>query len=172
MSRDTTTGKVFEKQTRIAPLLLSAGYIEEDGVYTSSCGSLEVTLHYQGDIFKKKTGLLEKLEAPNRYDFSKQKNPDEGILIKNLNDNSLKFYVVEKKFQKTNGSADEKLETIHCKTEWFQNLFAGTLVQVEYVYLLNDWFLQYKYNDVRKYFARHNYKVMYEEYDLELLGLI
>lgn len=76
--------------------------------------------------------------------WSKELRPDQVMIIGNT------INILEAKTQNGAGSVDEKLQTCVFKKEQFERLFVG-LYRVEYVYLLDNWFLNDKYRDVKKY---------------------
>lgn len=60
----------------------------------------------------------------------------------------------EKKFQKTEGSADEKPQTCAFKIWEFRKIGKALGIKPEnvtYTYIFNDWFKQDKYADMRQY---------------------
>ena len=78
---------------------------------------------------------------------SKKYLPDSVFV--NFNNNTL--YVIEKKYQEDSGSVDEKLQTCDFKKRVYQKLLKDLKYNVNYYYLLNDWFEQPVYRDVFKY---------------------
>ena len=75
--------------------------------------------------------------------ISKRLLPDEVIYV--LNSNTL--FVLEKKFQTGSGSVDEKLQTCDFKKKQYVKLFQDIPRNVEYIYVLSDWFTDNKYKD-------------------------
>lgn len=78
--------------------------------------------------------------------ISKRLLPDEAYLV----GDELKIY--EKKFQSTQGSADEKIQT--CAFKIFQYRKIAKVIGakiVSFTYLLNDWFNKPEYKDVLEY---------------------
>jgi hypothetical protein len=68
-----------------------------------------------------------------------------------INENSKKIYFLEKKFQNCHGSVDEKLQTIHFKQRQLRKLIQSIGYELEYIYVVNDWFKKDKYKDVIEY---------------------
>lgn len=67
--------------------------------------------------------------------------------------------ISEIKFQKVQGSVDEKLQTAHFKNLQYKKLFSNTIFKnfdIKYGYILNDWFKDKKYNDVLQYLNKIN----------------
>ena len=79
--------------------------------------------------------------------ISKKLLPDDSIyvIIRNT------VYIIECKFQKVAGSIDEKLQTCDFKKKQYQKLFSRANIEVEYMYLLSDWFKKPEYKDVLDY---------------------
>ena len=59
--------------------------------------------------------------------------------------------IIEKKYQAASGSVDEKLQTCDFKKQQYEKLFNPIGYEVRYIYLLNSWFNQPKFNDVFAY---------------------
>ena len=62
------------------------------------------------------------------------RQPDEAY----LDDENKKLFIIEKKFQQVGGSVCEKIQTGDAKRENYRDMFPS--LQVEYVYVLSDWF--------------------------------
>lgn len=99
--------------------------------------------------------------------LSKRLLPDEAIYVPSKK----KLFVVELKFQGVGGSVDEKLQTCDFKKKQYTKLMEKLGANVEYIYVLNDWFLKKEYRDVLNYVqsvgCQHYFKVL----PLEVLGL-
>jgi len=98
----------------------------------------------------KKYGLYKYLEE-NGIDYtkivSKRLLPDDAIYV--IANNTL--FILEIKFQEVAGSTDEKLQTCDYKIKQYRKLLVQLNVEVEYVYILNDWFKKPEYKDVLDY---------------------
>jgi hypothetical protein len=71
-------------------------------------------------------------------------------------------YVVEKKYQKVNGSVDEKLESGPFKKSQYEKIFSQLGYQTEFVYIVNkDYFDKPKYKDLKAYLKKHNIEIHY-----------
>src|SRR3989344_1239608 len=79
--------------------------------------------------------------------LSKKLLPDEALYV--IINNTL--FVIEVKFQKVAGSVDEKLQTCDFKRKQYAKLMAPLNIEVEYIYILSDWFRNAKYKDVLDY---------------------
>ncbi len=143
MSRDTSTGHQFERQTDLVDFLIRAKGFTETKKDTLSNGHVRL-LNLKGHKLYKH---LEE-NGINYSDYiSRKLLPDECVLT-----SSGTLHVFEKKFQQGAGSADEKLQTCHFKKCQYQKLMKPLGVKnVEYVYILSDWFKQPMYTDVLNY---------------------
>ena len=81
------------------------------------------------------------------------------------------IYIIEKKYQASSGSVDEKLQTCNFKKKVYKKLFDKMKIKVEYYYLLNDWFNQDVYNDVFEYIIDVNCKYFIDFIPFDELGL-
>ena len=124
VSRDTTTGIAFENKT--------------------------VGLNQHGiNVTKHSLYSYMKSQGLNWEDYiSRRLLPDEAYL--DYENDELRVY--EKKFQKTNGSADEKPQTCGFKILQFNKLAKALGVsKATYTYILSDWFKQPMYKDMLDY---------------------
>ena len=160
---NTKTGLVFEGKTDIITYLSAQpGYsVEGSKVY------------YKGEFVArtfKKHGFYKFLEE---YDInwtqiiSKKLLPDDCIFVVIMNT----LYVIECKFQQVEGSVDEKLQTCDFKKKQYQKLLFRANIEVEYIYLLSDWFRNPKYKDVLDYIISVGCHFYFEYIPLSQLGL-
>ena len=145
---NTKTGLVFEGETDLATFLnIQKGY----SVVINKDKFTEVLFenHSVGYIFKKHDlyRFLEKRKVDWQKILSKKLLPDDSIFV--ILQNTL--YVIECKFQQVAGSVDEKLQTCDFKKKQYKKLLSQLNIDVEYVYLLSDWFKDSKYKDVLDY---------------------
>lgn len=77
--------------------------------------------------------------------WSKGLLPDEAIVINNT------IFIIEKKYQNTNGSVDEKLQTCGFKKRQYKKITDMVGMEVVYTYLLSEWFCKPMYKDVFEY---------------------
>lgn len=145
---NTKTGLKFEDEMDFADFLLSLkGY----GIAKDDNGYKEVFFNGKsvGYIFQKYD--LYRFLANRGIDWkrilSKKLLPDDSIyvIVKNT------LYIIEKKFQKVAGSVDEKLQTCDFKKKQYKKLLAPLNIDVEYIYVLSDWFKKPEYKDVLDY---------------------
>lgn len=160
---NTITGLNFEREADILELLRSKkGYKVEGGI-----------IYYEGkEVAKsfKKNALYKFLES-KKIDYkkiiSKKLLPDEAIYV--IVNNTL--FIIEVKFQKVAGSVDEKLQTCDFKRKQYAKLMAPLNIEVEYIYILNDWFSHPSYKDVRDYIISVGCQYYFKYLPLQKLGL-
>jgi hypothetical protein len=76
------------------------------------------------------------------------KEPDEAYI-----DTAQKvIYIIEKKFQQTSGSVDEKIQTGHFKKIHYEELFPN--YTINYIYCLSDWFKKDDYKSTLNYLKK------------------
>ncbi len=160
---NTRTGLVFEGKTDLSTFLnKQTGYTVENGF-----------VFYNGEmvarIFKKYGfySFLEELGIDWTKIISKRLLPDDSIYV--IINNTL--HIIECKFQQVDGSVDEKLQTCDFKKKQYQKLMAPANIEVEYIYLLSDWFRNEKYKDVLDYIISVRCQYYFEYIPLAKLGL-
>lgn len=141
MSRDTTTGLRFEKNTDLFTFLLNDYELVETDTYKKDGNTY---LNLKGRKFY---AYLTKKGIDYTKLVSRILLPDECVYSEKTNT----LYVFEKKFQQTAGSADEKLQTCDFKKKQYQKMTKSLNMKVEYTYILSDWFKQEMYADVLDY---------------------
>lgn len=111
------------------------------------------TIFYNGEkvaLSFKKYGLYKYLKE-NGIDYkkfiSKRLLPDDAIFV--VVNNTM--FILEIKFQEVTGSTDEKLQTCDFKIKQYRKLLSQLNVEVQYIYILNDWFKKPEYKDVLDY---------------------
>jgi hypothetical protein len=160
---NTKTGLVFEGTTDLSEFLNSQnGYKVEDGnVYFND--------ELVGRIFKKYGfyKFLDELKIEWKGLISKRLLPDDSIFVIIANT----LFIIECKFQQVAGSVDEKLQTCDFKRKQYQKLLAPANIEVEYIYLLSDWFRKPEYKDVLDYIHSVHCYYFFEYIPLVKLGL-
>jgi len=160
---NTKTGLAFEGKTDLATFLSKQnGYIvNDDKVYYND--------EYVARIFKKYSfySFLEEINIDWESIVSKRLLPDDSIfvIIKNT------LYIIECKFQQVAGSVDEKLQTCDFKKKQYQKLLSRANIDVEYMYLLSNWFKKPQYKDVLDYIISVRCQYYFEYIPLNKLGL-
>lgn len=118
-----------------------------------------------------KNALYSYFLAKKQIDYSrilsKKLLPDEAFVNIKMN----QIYIIEKKFQSSNGSVDEKLQTCHFKLKQYKKLFKSLKCSVAYYYYLCDWYKDKKYKDVLKYIKSVKCKYFFDYLPLEEIGL-
>jgi len=161
---NTKTGLVFEGKTDLKTLLNA---MEDYAVDKSN------TVFYKnkivGYIFVKH-GLykfLKKEKIDWTKHLSKQLLPDGSIyvILNNV------FYIIECKYQKVSGSVDEKLQTCDFKKKQYKKLLSSLNVEVQYIYILSDWFKNPRYKDVLDYIQSVGCDYYFNYIPLTKLGL-
>ena len=160
----TKTGLIFEGKSDLKTLLnQQKDYFVDD----------EDVVFYKNErvaLLLKKFKLyqfLEKHNVPWQDIISKRLLPDDSIfvIIKNT------IYIIECKFQKVAGSVDEKLQTCDFKKKQYKKLFSHLNMEVEYIYLLSNWFKAKAYKDVLDYIISVGCSYYFEYIPLDKLGL-
>lgn len=160
---NTITGLHFERKTDILSLLKTIEGYEI---------KRNIIFYYGKEVAKsfKKYALyrfLEKEGIDYKTILSKKLLPDEAIYV--IVNNTL--FIIEMKFQKVGGSVDEKLQTCDFKRKQYAKLMAPLNIEVEYIYILSDWFRKNEYKDVRDYIISVGCQFYFDYLPLQKLGL-
>ena len=118
----------------------------------------------------KKNALYVYLESQNinwEKILSKKLLPDDAIYV--IKENTI--FIIEIKYQEVAGSVDEKLQTCGFKLRQYKKLFAPLNYEVEYIYILNDWFRDSKYKDTLDFIIDMNCKYYFNYLPLHKIGL-
>lgn len=99
--------------------------------------------------------------------ISKRLFPDDAIYV--ILNNTL--YIIEMKYQEVAGSVDEKLQTCDFKKKQYKKIMAQLNTEVEYIYILSDWFRQPAYKDVLDYIISVDCQYYFEYLPLQKIGL-
>lgn len=160
---NTKTGLVFEGKTDLATFLSKQKGYKVDGDKVIYKGEVVAR------IFKKYAfyGFLEELKIDWKKVISKRLLPDDSIYV--IIENTL--FIIECKYQQVAGSVDEKLQTCDFKKKQYQKLMAPANIEVEYIYLLSDWFRNPKYKDVLDYIISVRCQYYFEYIPLKKLGM-
>jgi hypothetical protein len=160
---NTRTGLNFENERDLLTAISRApGY--------SVTGSV---IYYDGREVARsyRKHALYKMLAQHGIDYrdhlSKKLLPDDAIYV--VVNNTM--FIVELKFQKIRGSVDEKLQTCDFKKKQYRKLLAPLNFEVEYIYILNDWFRHAQYKDVLDYVISVGCQYYFHYLPLQKLGL-
>jgi len=118
----------------------------------------------------RKYGLYKYLESQGidyKEIISKKLLPDEALYV--IINNTL--FVIEMKYQEGVGSVDEKLQTCDFKKKQYKKLMAPLNIEVEYIYVLSDWFRKPEYKDVLDYIISVGCQYYFQYLPLQKLGL-
>lgn len=165
---NTKTGLIFEGKTDLRTFLCA-----QPGYSCSNAPKGWVTVFYNDEevasLFKK--NALYKFLAARGVEWktilSKRLLPDDSIYVVVNNT----FFVIECKFQQVAGSVDEKLQTCDFKKKQYKKLLSQLNMDVEYIYLLSDWFKQPQYRDVLDYIVSVGCSYYFEYIPLSKFGL-
>ena len=160
---NTITGLNFENESNILSLLEKTdGYSVKDNVIYYK--EKEIARSYA------KHGLYKYLETRSldyqKY-ISKKLLPDEALYV--IKNNTL--FVIEIKFQKVAGSGDEKMQTCDFKKKQYKKIMSPLNIDVEYIYILSDWFRDPTYKDTLDYIISVGCHYYFKYLPLEKIGL-
>lgn len=161
---NTKTGLHFEQETDFLSL------IKKQNGYSINGNNIFYNKKKIAMTFKKHQlyKYLEKNGIDYKKFISKKLLPDDAIFV--ITNNTL--FIIEVKFQKGEGSTDEKLQTCDFKIKQYRKLLSQLNVEVQYIYILNQWFKKPGYKDVLDYIISINGCSYYFEYlPLQKLGL-
>jgi hypothetical protein len=172
---NTQTGIHFEGSVDIVTYLNDSidGYICEKKPLNKKKQSMGFNIYYNSNLvaesFKKYElyRYLDSLKVDWKNILSKKLLPDDAIYV--INNNTV--FIIEIKYQEVSGSVDEKLQTCGFKLKQYKRLFAPLNHDVEYIYILNDWFRNPKYQDTLDYIISMNCKYYFEFLPLYEIGL-
>ena len=156
-------GLAFEQTTSLDSALKEIGYSIRD----CKIFDKETFIGFSVPQNKIYSVFLEKVGIDYKKYNSKKWRPDECF----INMNSRIAYIIEKKFQNTSGSVDEKLPGCDFKRQEYLKLFEPLGFKVEFLYVFNDWFLQEQYKDTLEYIKQVGCKYYFNEIPLDFLGL-
>lgn len=156
-------GLLFEQTTSLVNSLSTFGFtVTNDEVFSEG-----KFLGYTYNKYNFYSKFLSK-KGINYEDYnSKQWLPDD-VFINELNKT---VYIIEKKFQNSSGSVDEKLATFQFKIYEYKKLVEPINYKIQYIYLLSDWFNQPKYKDYFDYMKLNNCPYYFNELPLKSIGL-
>ncbi len=160
---NTITGLKFERGRDILSILSNAKGYSVKGNVVFYLGK-EVARSYR------KYGLYKFLESQGidyKKIISKKLLPDEAlyVIVRNT------LFVIEMKYQEVTGSVDEKLQTCDFKKKQYKKLMAPLNIEVEYIYILSDWFRKPEYKDVLDYVISVGCQYYFQYLPLQKLGL-
>lgn len=161
---NTRTGLIFEGKTDLATFLGQQPHysvVNHDVFYDGNKVAEVYKKHNFYSVF------LKRLDIDWTNHISKQLLPDDSIFV--LLNNIL--FIIECKHQEVAGSVDEKLQTCDFKKKQYKKLMSVANIDVEYIYLLDNWFKNPKYKDVLDYIHSVDCDYYFEYIPLKRLGL-
>ena len=163
-SQTNTNGLKFEQETDLRSALLKLSGYEINGNDLYFNNKFIGIIAKQHDLYK----ILLKPKGINHKEvISKKLLPDEAIYLDKLKT----IFIIEKKFQKVSGSVDEKLQTCVFKKKQYKKLFSPLDINVEYIYVLSDWFTDKQYKDVLEFIQENGCHYFFNEIPLNFIGL-
>lgn len=161
---NTITGLIFEGKNDLAAFLSN-----QNGYFVDKEKKVFYKRKQVAQIFKKYEfyKFLKKLNINWEEIVSKRIVPDDAIYV--LVNNT--FFIIECKSQQVSGSVDEKLQTCDFKKKQYQKLLYRANIEVEYIYILDNWFKKPEYKDVLDYIISVGCQFYFEYIPLYKLGL-
>jgi hypothetical protein len=160
---NTKTGLVFEGKTDLSIFLnKQKGYkVKDENVYYKT--ELVARVFKKHSFYK----FLDSEGVQWKNLISKRLLPDDSIYV--IINNTM--FIIECKFQQSAGSVDEKLQTCDFKKKQYTKLLSQLNMEVEYIYLLSEWFKKIEYKDVLDYIISVRCSYYFEYIPLQKLGL-
>ena len=164
---NTITGLLFEQRTDLLELLAATqGYEIFDAPIGKSIfynGQQVAACYRKHDLYRflKSKGIQWKKFLAARL------LPDDALYV--IHNNTL--FVIELKFQGRGGSVDEKLQTCDFKKKQYKKLLSQLNIEVEYIYVLSDWFKNPRYKDSLDYVISVGCQFYFGYLPLQKLGL-
>ena len=158
-------GLHFEQTTSLNTALQNAGFIIANHFEVYDRNQL---LGYSINQDEFSTIFLRQNGINDRAINSKRWKPDEAF----INEIDKTVYIIEKKFQRTSGSVDEKLATFPFKIREYRRLLDPIGYDLVYIYLLSsDWFNVPKYQDYYDYMDELDCPHYFDNLPLYAIGL-
>jgi len=171
---NTITGLNFENETDFVKIFEALPGYQIVVVSSTSLGNIrEANVVYNGQkvarLFKKQGlyALFDDTDINYKSILSKKLEPDQALYV--LVNNTL--FIVEIKFQSVAGSVDEKPQTCDFKRKQYQKLMAPLNIEVEYMYIFNEWFSKPEYKDMLDYIISVNCYYYFNYIPMQKLGL-
>ena len=161
---NTRTGLVFEGKTDLATFLSQQkGYEVKGNKDVFYNGELVANIYKKNDFYK----FLGSSGIKWQDYISRKIIPDDTIYV--IINNTM--FIIECKYQRGQGSVDEKLQTCDFKKKQYQKLLFRLNIEVQYIYLLSAWLNKPKYKDVLDYIICVGCQFYFNYIPLQKLGL-
>lgn len=158
-------GLYFEQTTSLNTALQNAGFFISNHCEVYDSNQL---LGYSINQDQFSTIFLRKKGVNDRVINSKRWKPDDAF----INERNKTVYIIEKKFQHTSGSVDEKLATFPFKIREYKRLLEPIGYDLVYIYLLSsEWFDAPKYQDYYDYMNELGCPYYFDNLPLHAIGL-
>lgn len=161
---NTKTGLVFEGKVDLATFLSRQPHYSIKGHDVYFDNEKVARVFKKNDFY---SIFLKELNIDWTKCISKKLLPDDSIFV--LLNNTL--FIIECKHQQVAGSVDEKLQTCDFKKKQYKKLMAPANIDVQYIYLLDEWFKNPRYKDVLDYIQSVGCDYYFEYIPLTKLGL-
>ncbi len=160
---NTITGLKFERGRDILSILSNVKGYSVKGNVIFYLGKEVARSYRKHSLYK----FLESQGVDYKKIISKKLLPDEAlyVIVKNT------LFVIEMKYQEVTGSVDEKLQTCDFKKKQYKKLMAPLNIEVEYIYILSNWFRKPEYKDVLDYIISVDCQYYFQYLPLQKLGL-
>ena len=160
---NTITGLIYEGKVDLATFIAEQKNYAVEGNNVFYCG--KCVAH----VFKKHAfyNYLKTKGINWEEHISKQLLPDNAIYV--IVNNTM--FILEVKTQNVAGSVDEKLQTCDFKKKQYQKLLSQLNMEVQYIYILDDWFRKPQYKDVLDYIISVGCQYYFNYIPLQKLGL-
>ena len=160
---NTITGLIYEGKVDLASYLSQQKNYEVRGTEVLYEGHVVAYVFKKHEFYR----FLEKNKVDWKIIISSRLLPDNCIYV--IVNNTL--FIIEVKNQNVGGSVDEKLQTCDFKRKQYIKLLSQLNIEVEYVYILSQWFKNPKYKDVLDYIISVNCHYYFDYIPLQKLGL-
>lgn len=160
---NTVTGITFEKERDVLAIIDKISGYSVMGSIISFEGKEVARSYKKHDLYR----FLKEKGIDYSEIISKKLLPDEALYV--IVNNTL--FIIEMKSQETAGSVDEKLQTCDFKRKQYAKLMAPLNIEVEYIYLLSDWFRKPEYKDTLDYVISVGCQYYFQYLPLQKLGL-
>ena len=160
---NTITGLIYEGKVDLAT------FIAEQNDYAVEVNDVFYCGKCVAHVFKK-YAFYDYLKTKGinwKEHISKQLLPDNAIYV--IVNNTM--FILEVKTQNVAGSVDEKLQTCDFKKKQYQKLLSQLNMEVQYIYILDDWFRKPQYKDVLDYIISVGCQYYFNYIPLQKLGL-
>lgn len=164
---NTITGLNFEKSRDLLNLFSS---IKNYKIYRDKIGyKILYKEKYVASLYKKYDfyRFLKEKGVDWKNILSKRLIPDDALYV--ILNNVL--YILELKYQQVGGSVDEKLQTCDFKKKQYQKLMSPLNINIEYIYILSNWFKKPEYKDVLDYIISVGCYYYFNYLPLKKIGL-